>query len=186
MTKEPVELAEQHKRTITYFLAKDAVADHNLGGFLGVGTASEETGKKFAALKEAGHDDGLTLHLLYRQPGGFSLIMVWVKPNFPLPRHSHDTDCMYYVATGSIVMGDKVLRAGDGFFVPRDCLYIYSAGPEGAEVLEIRCGPDVVNSYVPTIPGKRFETDLEVVKANAEHWKEMKAGPTLVANVAAG
>lgn len=185
---EGVEAASQlasHKQIISYFLAKDARGDSNLGGFLGAGTALEETRRKLAILREAGRDEGFTLHMLFRQPGGFSLLIIWVKPNYPLPRHSHGSDCMYYVASGSIIMGDRTLRAGDGFFVPRDCLYVYTAGPEGAEVLEVRHGVDVVSTLVPPIPDKRVQAELELVHANAERWKEMRVGPTFAANQAA-
>jgi hypothetical protein len=47
---------------------------------------------------------------------------------------------MYNVVSGALVMGDQTLRAGDGFFVPADTFDAYSAGPDGAEVLEIRYG----------------------------------------------
>ena len=85
--------------------------------------------------------DGSELHVLYGGPdhaGSPSLVHVWFKPNYPLPRHTHDVDCLYYVVSGSAVMGNQVLRAGDGFFVPADAPYQYSAGPDGVEVLEFR------------------------------------------------
>lgn len=177
--------AEQRKRTVSYYWAKDAVED-GLSGFSGLGTASEETRKKLAVVREAGRDEGIAVHLLFRQPDGFSLLFVWVKPNYPLIRHSHDADCMYYVASGSIIVGDMTLRAGDGFFVPGDSLYMYIGGPEGAEVLEVRHGVNVVNTFVPPIPDKRVQTELELVQANVERWKEMQVSPTFTANRAAG
>jgi hypothetical protein len=176
---------DNRKPMVSYFLAKDAIDDSSLGGFLVRGTASEETRKRLAVVREAGRDEGLKLHMLFRQPGGFSLLLVWAKPNYPLPRHSHGTDCLYYIATGSIIVGNKTLRAGDGFFVPRDCLYVYTGGPEGAEVLEIRHGVDAVTTVVPEIPEKRVQTELELVQANAERWKEMQLAPTFAANLAA-
>jgi hypothetical protein len=174
------------KPMISYFLAKDAVDDSSLDGFLVRGTASEETRKRLALVREAGRDEGLKLHMLFRQPGGFSLLFLWAKPNYPLPRHSHGSDCLYYIATGSIIVGNNTLRAGDGFFVPGDCLYVYTGGPEGAEVLEIRHGVDFVTSVVPDIPEKRVQAELELVQANVERWKEMQYGPTFAANLAGG
>ncbi len=50
--------------------------------------------------------------------------------------HSHDVDCFYYVVAGEAHLGNRVVVAGDGFFVPADAPYAYSAGPEGVEVLE--------------------------------------------------
>jgi hypothetical protein len=78
--------------------------------------------------------------VLFRQAGdeGLSLIQAWLKPEFIISRHSHNTDCLYYVVSGEARLGNQVLRAGDGFFVPADHPYAYSAGPEGAEVLEFR------------------------------------------------
>lgn len=73
----------------------------------------------------------------YRREG-MSLARLWVKSGFPLPLHTHDCDCLYYVVAGSIHLGSETLSAGDGFFVGSDVPYAYNAGPEGAEVLEFR------------------------------------------------
>jgi quercetin dioxygenase-like cupin family protein len=84
---------------------------------------------------------GQHIRVLYRQSeeeGGFSLVYAYFKPHFVLPRHSHSADCLYYVIAGSAVMGNQVLQAGDGFFVPSGAPYQYSAGPEGVQVLEFR------------------------------------------------
>ena len=35
-------------------------------------------------------------------------------------------------------MGNQVLRAGDSFFIPAEAPYVYTAGPDGVEILEIR------------------------------------------------
>jgi hypothetical protein len=71
-------------------------------------------------------------------PDGFSLVHVWFGEDFPLPRHTHSADCLYYVLRGELRMGAKVLRAGDGMFIPADRPYTYRAGPGGVEVLEFR------------------------------------------------
>jgi len=173
--------AELRKPSISFFWAKDAI-DNSISGFRGTGTSSPETQKMLAALRDAGRDEGLTSHLLVRQNGGFSLLILWIKPNYPLPRHSHDSDCMYYVVSGSILMGDKTLRAGDGFFVPRDCLYVYTGGADGAELLEVRHNVDIIHTYLPPVPEKRFQAEIELVKANVERWKEMQVSPTFAAN----
>jgi hypothetical protein len=81
---------------------------------------------------------------LFAQGGadGMSLVHAWFGPNFPLFRHSHPKfgDCLYYVVAGEIIMGSRVLKAGDGFFVPNGAPYKYTAGPNGVEVLEFRAG----------------------------------------------
>jgi hypothetical protein len=69
---------------------------------------------------------------------GFSLTYVWFKSDFPLPRHSHQMDCAYYIVGGSLQIGGDVLGKGDGFFVPANMPYTYIAGPKGVEVLEFR------------------------------------------------
>ena len=53
-------------------------------------------------VQEAGVSDGESVHVLCNLPG-FSLTHVWFKKNYPLPLHSHDADCLYYVIarTGS-------------------------------------------------------------------------------------
>jgi len=83
---------------------------------------------------------GAVVSVLFRQAGdgGLSVIHAWLKPQFIISRHSHNTDCLYYVVFGEAILGSHVLRAGDGFFVPADHPYAYSAGPEGAEILEFR------------------------------------------------
>jgi hypothetical protein len=91
----------------------------------------------FAGLAEAGVADGQTVKLLFSAPG-FSLTYAWFKSGFPLPRHSHNADCLYYVIAGALTLGDETLGAGDGFFVPADAAYTYVPGPEGVEVLEFR------------------------------------------------
>jgi hypothetical protein len=173
------------RNMISYFWAKDAV-DNAISGFRGGGTSTPETQKQLAELREAGRDEGVASNLLVRQDGGFSLLILWIKPHYPLPRHSHDSDCMYYMVSGSIVMGDRTLRAGDGFFVPRDCLYVYTGGPEGAELLEIRHNVDTIHTNLPQTPDRRFQVEMELVKANADRWKEMQVPPTFAANRAGG
>ncbi|HXQ15790.1 MAG TPA: hypothetical protein VN814_14325 [Caulobacteraceae bacterium] len=91
----------------------------------------------FKALGEAGVNEGQTVKLLFSAPG-FSLTYAWFKSGFPLPRHSHNADCLYYIVAGSLTLGTETLGAGDGFFVPADAAYAYTPGPEGVEVLEFR------------------------------------------------
>ena len=78
-------------------------------------------------------------------PAGMSLVHAWFGPHFPLFRHSHPKfgDCLYYIVAGSAVLGSRVLKPGDGFFVPNGMPYKYRAGPEGVEILEFRAGGGV-------------------------------------------
>ena len=52
--------------------------------------------------------------------------------------HSHSSDCLYYIVEGGIVMGQRELGAGDGFFLPAEQSYAYHAGPKGVKLLEFR------------------------------------------------
>jgi len=104
------------------------------------------------------------------KPDGMSLVHVWFGPNFPLFRHSHPQhgDCLYYIVAGSLIMGSRVLKAGDGFFLPNGMPYKYRAGPEGVEVLEFRAG-----GGDPDAPDLRLhETSLDGVRRLTEMAKE--------------
>jgi quercetin dioxygenase-like cupin family protein len=80
----------------------------------------------------------LTVPFRQEGPGGFSIVTVEFGPGFLLPRHSHSSDCLYYIVEGELVMGTRVLGAGDGFFLPADQPYAYRAGPQGVKLLEFR------------------------------------------------
>ena len=110
------------RRGVSIYRATDAV-DINSTDFMGVPQMSDGAivGLGDAIVEGAGA--GAKVMILARQSddeGGFSLLHVWFKANYPLPRHSHDSDCMYYVISGEAIMGNQTLRAGDSFFVPAD------------------------------------------------------------------
>lgn len=69
---------------------------------------------------------------------GFSIVRVYLAPGYILPAHTHDSDCLYYVLRGQAILGKQVVEPGGGFFVPAGKAYGYTAGDEGAEVLEFR------------------------------------------------
>lgn len=115
---------------------------------------------------------GTTTRVLFRdpRPNGFSLVYAWFKSNYPLPVHSHDSDCLYYVVSGELVFGAQVLKAGDGLFVPANAPYAYNAGPEGVEVIEFRNVTEFDFLVRPsTLP--RWERAAAICQANLEHWK---------------
>jgi hypothetical protein len=114
----------------------DASPDHGIPimRYAPVSAVAAEGGEKMmAAGVEAGHEN----RLLFSAPG-FSLAYAWFKSGYPLPRHSHDGGCLYYILAGSLRMGTETLGKGDGFFVGGGVPYAYTAGPEGVEVLEFR------------------------------------------------
>jgi quercetin dioxygenase-like cupin family protein len=172
------------KRGISLFRAKDAVdlLDTDL---MSAPEMSPETSAAMQASFAAGYEAGAQTKVLLRQceaEGGFSLVTLWFKPEFPLPRHTHNVDCLYYVLSGSAIMGRQTLRAGDGFFVPGGAPYQYSAGPDGVEVLEIRHG---VEHFDIKIPDARLETMLamtELARTHCDEWEHMDISPTMAAN----
>jgi mannose-6-phosphate isomerase-like protein (cupin superfamily) len=126
--------------------------------------------------------------VLVRQPpdeGGFSVLYLFFKANYPLLRHRHGSDCLYVIVSGSAVMGRQTLNVGDSFFVPANAPYSYTAGPEGVEVLEIRHDVESVStSYIGDPPG-RLEQAQEAVRTNTTAWNDVETGPLLQANSAA-
>jgi quercetin dioxygenase-like cupin family protein len=168
------------------FRAKDAVdlVDTDL-------MSSPEMSPTAAAAMQAGVGAGLgagaQTKVLLRQSeaeGGFSLVTLWFKPGFPLPRHTHDVDCLYYVLSGSAIMGNQTLRAGDGFFVPEDAPYQYSAGPDGVEVLEIRHGVESFDMKIPDVSPENVRAMTELASSRREQWERMDISPTMAANSA--
>ena len=107
------------------------------------GSQPEPDAAASAALPEFYAAGGVASANLFVDPDGTEdacLNLLWLKlgSNFTIPRHNHTGDCLYYVASGSVHLGNQVIEAGGGFFVPSAAPYTYSAGPEGAEVLEFR------------------------------------------------
>lgn len=118
------------------FRAKDAADFDNSGLMSTVPPTEVETAGSIAAI-DAGILEGTTVQLLFAMPG-MSLTRAWFKSGFPLPRHAHDVDCLYYVVAGNLRIGTEELATGDGFYVGANVPYAYTPGPEGVEVLEFR------------------------------------------------
>jgi quercetin dioxygenase-like cupin family protein len=128
---------------------------------------------------------GAEVRVLVRQPlaeGGFSLVHAWFKGHYPVPRHSHDADCLYYVISGSLDMGNQVLAAGDTFFVPAGAPYQYDAGPDGVEVLEIRHA--VVSTGIDVLEASpaRWQAMAATMAEHLPAWRATTVSPTLAAN----
>ncbi len=101
------------------------------------------------AAQAEGAAEGDMVKLLFAMPG-MSLTYAWFKSGYPLPLHSHNADCLYYIIAGSLRLGTEDLGAGDGFFVGSDVPYAYTPGPDGVEVLEFR----TANSFDIRFMGK--------------------------------
>ncbi|UGQ12440.1 hypothetical protein LO772_02160 [Yinghuangia sp. ASG 101] len=55
-----------------------------------------------------------------------------------LPRPLHSADCLYYIVSGEIRGAGRTRRTGDGFLVGAGSSPAWTAGREGAELLELR------------------------------------------------
>ncbi|HEY2661782.1 MAG TPA: hypothetical protein VGI79_18820 [Caulobacteraceae bacterium] len=140
---------------------------------------SPELETRFADLGEAGVNEGQTVKLLFSAPG-FSLTYAWFKSGFPLPRHSHNADCLYYIVAGSLTLGAKTLGAGDGFFVPTDAAYAYVPGPEGVEVLEFRNAEHFNIKFLAGNPAF-WSKALETVRTERPKWARQQRPQDLAA-----
>lgn len=118
---------------------------------------------------DAGLDNGHKLRCLLRSegPDGSSLCRAWLKSGFVTPRHSHDSDCTYFVLAGTLIMGATIIGPGGGVFVPANSVYFLEAGPSGVEVLEFR-------------PLSRFNVSYR--GNSSSHWTRFKEA--VVENVA--
>ena len=115
-----------------------------------------------------GYLEGDRIQVLTQLPG-FSLTHVWFKKDYPLPLHSHDADCMYYVISGSLRLGTEELGPRDSFFIPADVPYTYRPGPDGVEVLEIRSATKF--NFVNHAKGAAFwDKAAETVANRREEW----------------
>lgn len=101
----------------------------------------------------------LTVPFRQEGAGGFSLVSIEFAPGYLLPRHSHSSDCLYYIVEGGIVMGRRELGPGDGFFLPAEQVYAYHAGPSGVKLLEIR--------HSTAFDMKVYEKDMAKYRAKA-------------------
>ena len=120
-------------------------------------------------LVEADYANGFVVKVLFSSEVlGLSLTYSWFKPGFPLPRHSHSADCLYYVISGEMRFGEEVMAAGDCMHVPAGALYTFETGDEGVEFIEFRQAAKYDIQY--RSPAKVWERQLEQTKAGAEAW----------------
>lgn len=118
---------------------------------------------------EAGYLEGDQVKVLVDMPG-FSLTHAWLKKNYPLALHSHDSDCLYYIVAGSLKLGTEELGPRDSFFVPADVPYTYRPGPDGVEVLEFRHATHF-NFVNLSKTAAYWEKAAQTVADNLDDWK---------------
>jgi len=159
--------AEEKREQLKIYRAADA-PELLESGCMEMAPMSEAQAEGVKRLVDAGYLEGDELKVLVDMPG-FALTYVWFKPNFPLLRHSHDADCMYYIIAGSLRLGTEELGAMDCFFVPAGAPYTYTPGPEGVEVLEVRHKTSF--NFVNLTPdGAWWDRAEQACAANREDW----------------
>lgn len=160
----------KRKRMQVFFRDEAAELDHATMPLLGV---DDSVKAGLASLAQGGFDprSGGRAVVLFREPGeqGMCLSLVSLKRGFVQPRHSHDGDCLYCVAGGSLLLGARTLRKGDGFFVPAGAAYTYEAGPEGVEILEFRNATRFSLTFRNNEPG-HWARMAAAVAANGAAW----------------
>jgi hypothetical protein len=120
----------------TLFRARNAI-DYADAEVMTTQPFSEVDAAGMGKLMTDGLLNGSRVSLLFSRPG-LSLTHVWFKTGFPLPRHTHNADCAYFIIAGTLRIGTEELGPGDGFFVGNSVPYTYVPGEGGVEVLEIR------------------------------------------------
>ena len=121
------------------------------------------------AVVAAGYLEGDDIKVLCDIPG-FSLTHAWLKKDYPLPLHSHDSDCLYYIVAGTLTMGTEALGPRDSFFVPAGVPYTYRPGADGVEILEFRQATHF--NFLNLAKGEAWWAKAaETVAANAAGWK---------------
>jgi len=72
---------------------------------------------------------------------GYSLQGVKYPPHAYIPRHHHDADQVVFVLEGELSQGNKVVKAGSGYYTPAGNAYAVKAGAEGVRLIEFRHSP---------------------------------------------
>ena len=117
----------------------------------------------------AGYTEGDEVKILVEMPG-FNLAHAWLKTNYPLALHSHDSDCLYYIVAGTLKLGTEELGPRDSFFIPAGVPYTYRPGPDGVEVLEFR--HEGKFNFVNLSKSATFwEKAMDTITNNREQWK---------------
>lgn len=124
--------------------------------------------KGLATIVAAGARDGYSSKALFAMPG-FNLGFVEFASGYPVPLHSHDADCLYHIVAGSIRLGSAELGAGDGFFVPCDVPYTYTAGTLGVQLLEFRTS-NVFHTRFTSQNPNYWKRMAGIVTANRPRW----------------
>ena len=156
----------KRSRSISFFDPPSAAPELYESGVMSLPTMEPDAPDQLVEWALSG---GHVVRTLFRQPDGMSLVWSWFGPSYALPRHSHSADCLYFVIAGEAHLGNRVVGAGAGFFVPADAPYAYSAGPDGIQILEFRNVDSFDMKITESLP--RWDAIIDVVRANSEAWQ---------------
>jgi quercetin dioxygenase-like cupin family protein len=84
-------------------------------------------------------------HVRTHHPGSetdLQMFEIRVPPNGRTSQHAHEEDEIMYVAAGSVSFGKTVLGVGSSAYVPAFTLYAFTAGGDGAVVVNFRARRD--------------------------------------------
>jgi quercetin dioxygenase-like cupin family protein len=181
------EATPRERRGISIFRAEEATPLMETD-FMGMPSMTDEAVAAGGPEIFMASGPGTDVRIAVRQTpeeGGFSILHVWFKADYPVLRHTHDADCMYYIVSGSAILGAQTLRAGDGFFIPAGAPYSYNAGPHGVELLEIRhCVQHFDLQMLESSAGK-WAAMAATIDSHRAAWEADTISPTLAANRAA-
>lgn len=141
-------------------------------GVMQIQPLSPETTEGIKQLIDNGYLAGDVVRVVFNIPG-FSLTHVWLKSQYPLIRHTHDADCLYFIIAGSIALGSQTLGPREGFFVPANAPYVYRPGLEGVELLEFRHSTKFDISILPA-SAAFWEKALETCRRQKDEWATAK------------
>ncbi len=162
------------RKQMTIYRAADAPGLVE-SGCMPMAPMSEEQAAGIKRLVDAGYIEGDEIKVLVDMPG-FALTHAWLKKAYPLMRHSHDSDCMYYIVAGTLQIGTEELGPMDSFFVPAGVPYTYVPGPEGVEVLEMRHQTSF--NFVNLVHNQAWWDKAEATcAANREEWQSATRPP---------
>jgi len=153
--------------SIVFFDPPDSAAALHETGIMSMPTMDPPApGQILEWATSGGHD----VRVLFQRGGSDAMSLVWSRfgPDYPLPRHSHSADCLYYVVSGEAIMGNRRIGPGAGFFVPAGAPYAYTAGPEGIEILEFRSASSFDMQITENLP--RWDRIVEAVRAHKTEW----------------
>lgn len=159
---------ENQEKKFAIYRAKDA-PDLMASGCMSIAPVTDAQRQGITKAVAAGYMEGDDVQVLVNLPG-FSLTHAWLKKDYPLALHSHDSDCLYYIVAGSLKVGTEELGPRDSFFVPADVPYTYKPGPNGVEVVEFRHATHF--NFVNRSTSEAFWTKAAQTCAdNQEEWK---------------